>query len=62
MNVAKHVARMGLGSTRVSPVGDCGLAIANFPSGFFAPGAGEVQRKVRFGVTPKPARASSTHE
>jgi hypothetical protein len=62
MNVAKHVARMGLGNARVLRVGDCVLAIANFPSGFFAPGAGEIQGKVRFGVTPKPARASSTHE
>jgi hypothetical protein len=56
MNVAKYVARMGLGSARVSRVGDCVLAIADFPSGFFAFGADEIETKVRFGVTPKPAR------
>jgi uncharacterized protein YutD len=56
MNLAKHVARMGLASARVSRVGDYVLAIANFSCGFFAPSTGDIQRKDCFGETPKPSR------
>jgi hypothetical protein len=56
MSVAKHVARGGLGSTRVSRVGGCVLAIANFSCGFFTPSTGDIQKKDCFGETPKPAR------
>ena len=45
-----------LGSSRVSRAGECVLAIANFSSkaSLFTPAG--IQRKDRFGATPKPAR------
>ena len=45
-----------MGSTRVSRAGERVLAIANFPSQFVTSPSSDVQKKDRFGATPKPAR------
>jgi len=44
------------GSARVSRVGDCVLAIANFSQALPSPSRIEPRDKVRFGATPKPTR------
>jgi len=49
-------ARCGLGSARVSRVGERVLAIANFSCDFVSSQSNEIQRKACFGATPKPTR------
>ncbi len=48
----------GSGSARVTRAGERVLAIAYFSWALSSPAANESQRKVRFGATPKPARAT----
>ena len=59
-SLTAHAAKVSpfraLGSARVSRVGERVLAIANFPSQFVTSRSSDVQKKDRFGATPKPAR------
>jgi hypothetical protein len=54
----KHATmeRISLDSARVSRVGDCVLAIANFSQTLRSPSQIGPRDKVRFGAAPKPTR------